>query len=192
MDKVYRNVSTQIDIKDNIMNNENKENVANNIVKKTNFQKVSEFNRIVGHPVNTVLQNNILKEKPKLINLKMNLIREEMGELEEAVQCGDMVETRDALSDLLYVIYGFLNAIGADGDHDMGLVHESNMTKLCNSESEAIDTVNWYKEQYTNGNLKYDSPSYRFNEEVGKYIVYNESTGKILKNINYKPVNFRD
>ena len=84
------------------------------------------------------------------------------------------------------------NAIGADGDYDMGLVHESNMTKLCNSENEAIDTVNWYKEQYANGNLKYDSPTYRFNEEIGKYIVYNENSGKILKNINYKPVNFHD
>ena len=71
MDKDYRNVSTQIDIKDNTMNKENNEN---NIVKKTNFKKVSEFNRIFEHPVNIVLQNNIFKEKPKLIHLKMNLI----------------------------------------------------------------------------------------------------------------------
>ena len=51
-------------------------------------------------------------------------------------------------------------------------------------------TINWYKEQYTIGNLKYDSPSYRIDENTGKYIVYNKSSGKILKNINYKPVNF--
>ena len=157
---------------------------------KTNFQKVVEFNNTFGHPVNTTIQNNIFLEKPKLIKLKMDLIREEMKELEEAVANHDMTETRDALSDILYVVYGMGAAIGADLDHDMGLVHLSNMSKLCSNEDEAKATVQWYKEQFEQENLSYDSPSYRVDENTGKYIVFNESSGKILKNINYKPVQF--
>ena len=59
------------------------------------------------------------------------------------------------------------------------------MTKICDNEDLAIETVNWYK----SNNTKYDSPIYK-QTEYG-YIILNESTGKILKSIKYTPANFR-
>ena len=36
----------------------------------------------------------------------------------------------------------------------------------------------------------YDTPAYRLSEDGKYYVVFNESTGKILKSVNYKPVKF--
>ena len=43
-------------------------------------------------------------------------------------------------------------------------------------------TVKWYQEN----EKRYDTPAYR-HSEFG-YVVFNESTGKILKNIKYQKV----
>ena len=58
------------------------------------------------------------------------------------------------------------------------------MTKICDNEDLAIKTVQYYKDN----DDRYDSPNYQKNE-FG-YIIFNESTGKILKSINYTPANF--
>ena len=73
---------------------------------KTNFQKVFEFNQISGVPVSTKLRTNIFKNDPSLVELRLNLIREEVAELEDACKDGDIIETIDAIADILYVVYG--------------------------------------------------------------------------------------
>ncbi len=91
------------------------------------------------------------------------------------------------------------------------IVHESNMSKLCTSEEEAINTVNdyimkrnihnTYYEEYKNKlgedapetkkvYCPYDSPYYYKSSNSDFYLVKNKSTGKALKNINYKQVQF--
>ena len=62
--------------------------------------------------------------------LRLELIREEYEELEEAIENRDMIEVADALTDLLYVIYGAGHAFGIDLDACFLEVHESNMSKL--------------------------------------------------------------
>lgn len=62
--------------------------------------------------------------------LRLELIREEYAELEEAIENRDMVEVADALTDLLYVIYGAGHAFGIDLDECYLEVHRSNMSKL--------------------------------------------------------------
>ena len=62
--------------------------------------------------------------------LRLELIREEYEELEEAIENRDMVEVADALTDLLYVIYGAGHAFGIDLDECYLEVHRSNMSKL--------------------------------------------------------------
>lgn len=63
------------------------------------------------------------------------------------------------------------------------LIHESNMTKVCVSEEEAKKSVEFYKKSD-----RYDSPSYRLSKNNKDWIVFNESTNKVLKSINYIPV----
>jgi predicted HAD superfamily Cof-like phosphohydrolase len=159
---------------------------------KTNYQKVVEFNQTFGHPAHTMVHKDVWDKDPKLVKLRVDLIKEEVQELEDAVKNNDMTETLDALSDILYVVYGMGAAFGLDLDEAMGLVHESNMTKVCSTEEEAINTVEWYKEQYSTDKQPYDTPTYRPSICGNKWVIFNESTGKILKNINYKPVNFSE
>ena len=64
------------------------------------------------------------------------------------------------------------------------IVHNSNMSKLCETEEEAELTVNFYK----NHEKRYDSPYYY--KAGDYYLVKNKSTGKALKSINYTPVSF--
>ena len=64
------------------------------------------------------------------------------------------------------------------------------MSKLCRSEEVAQQTVAWYQTQWNEGKTPYDSPAYRKAKEGPYWIVYNESTGKILKSIEYTPAKF--
>jgi len=156
--------------------------------KRTNFTKVCDWNKTFGIIVNENPDLEVFDRDPKFVEYRMALIREEVKELEEAVQNHDMIETFDALSDILVVVYGMGASLGVNLDAGMHLVNESNMSKSCSSEQEAIDTVEWYKKNES----RYDSPTYRKADTGDYWIVYNESTHKILKSINWKLVNFED
>ena len=152
----------------------------------TNYEKVLlEFNKSFGVKTIDTPTLDIFDKDPKLVNYRLSLIAEEFDELKDAVSTNNFVEVIDALTDILYVTYGFYTAIGIDGDKAFKLVHDSNMSKLCKTEGEAIETVEFYK---IDG--RYDSPAYRLSPDEKYYVVYNESTSKILKSINYKPVSF--
>jgi predicted HAD superfamily Cof-like phosphohydrolase len=154
----------------------------------SNYTKVREFNEAFGLDVPSVPQVGIFRENPKLVELKEALIVEEVEELRQAIRDEHMIEVADALGDILYVVYGAGIAFGLDMDEIFSLIHDSNMSKLCNDEDEAKDTVLWYKEKYENNESIYDSPAYRYDAKSAKFVVYNERTGKVLKSINYKPV----
>ena len=66
------------------------------------------------------------------MELRVDLIEEEVGELNEAIfdASGDLVEVADALADILYVVYGAGHAFGIDLDKCFDEVHRSNMSKL--------------------------------------------------------------
>lgn len=157
----------------------------------TNFEKVVDFNEQFGVHILEKPSSSVFEEHPKLVKLRMDLIREEVSELEEAVKDKDLIETVDALADILYVVYGMGASFGIDLDKAFNLVHESNMSKLCVSEDEAKETVEWYKNEYDNNRLPYDSPDYRKSMNDKYWVVYNKSTGKVLKSINYHPVDLK-
>ena len=62
--------------------------------------------------------------------LRVDLIQEELDELVEAIANKDMVEIADALTDILYVVYGAGHSFGIDLDDCFTEVHASNMSKL--------------------------------------------------------------
>ena len=152
-------------------------------ITKTSFKKVIDFNSQFG-----VLQlENPSLDDTNFIDSRMALIREEMNELEDAVKEKDIVETVDALTDILYVVYGMGYSLNIDLDKAFNIVHESNMSKICLNEEEAKETVEWYK----NNETRYETPTYRVNN-AGNFVVYDEITRKILKSINYKPADLKD
>jgi predicted HAD superfamily Cof-like phosphohydrolase len=153
----------------------------------SNFQKVLEFNKAFGVKTNTTPNLNIFDENPNLVNYRLSLIDEEVSELHEAVKNKDFTETIDALADSLYVILGACASFGVNADEAFDLVHKSNMSKLCETEEIAIETVKRYKEEVPQ---RYDSPAYRQSDDGKFFVVFNQSTMKILKSYKYKPVDF--
>ena len=92
----------------------------------SNFNKVGTFMKTFGQEV---------KSKPSFSNDKINklridLIKEELGELQEAMKNNDLLEVADALTDILYVTYGAGHAFGIDLDKCFEEVQNSNMSKL--------------------------------------------------------------
>ena len=92
----------------------------------TNFDKVGNFMKTFGQEVKT---------KPsfstdKINKLRLDLIKEELSELTEAMNNKDLLEVADALTDILYVTYGAGHAFGINLDKCFEEVQNSNMSKL--------------------------------------------------------------
>ena len=76
-----------------------------------------------------------IKDKPalpekKTVELRYELIHEELMELKEAIEQKDLKEVADALTDILYVTYGAGHAFGINLDKCFEEVQNSNMSKL--------------------------------------------------------------
>ena len=92
----------------------------------SNFDKVKTFMTTYGQDV---------KEKAefpdkKIVQLRIDLIEEELNELKEAIKNNDIVEVADALTDILYVTYGAGHSFGVNLDECFDEVQRSNMSKL--------------------------------------------------------------
>ena len=92
----------------------------------TNFEKVGLFMKTFGQEVKT----NAGFSSDKISKLRIDLIREELSELEEAIEKKDIKEVADALTDILYVTYGAGHAFGINLDKCFEEVQNSNMSKL--------------------------------------------------------------
>ena len=92
----------------------------------TNFENVKKFMQTFGQEVKTKASF----PNDKIINLRLNLIREELSELKEAIEKKDIKEVADALTDILYVAYGAGHAFGINLDKCFEEVQSSNMSKL--------------------------------------------------------------
>ena len=76
-----------------------------------------------------------VKDKPafstdKINKLRIDLIKEELEELTEAMSNNDLLEVADALTDILYVTYGAGHAFGINLDKCFEEVQNSNMSNL--------------------------------------------------------------
>ncbi len=123
-------------------------------------------------------------------NFNMHSLDTEVDNLQKAINNKNIEEVRDALENILYVVYCIGLSKNIDLDIAFDLVHKSNMTKLCYTKEEAALTVVSYRIKYKKKESPYDSPSYKKSSDDKYWIVYNKSTGKILKSMNYKPVSF--
>ena len=114
----------------------------------SNFSKVGIFMKTLGQEVKTspALSTN------KINRLRIDLIKEELEELTEAMNNKDLLEVADALTDILYVTYGAGHAFGIDLDKCFDEVQNSNMSKLdengkpiYNESGKVMKGPNYYK-----------------------------------------------
>ena len=92
----------------------------------SNFNKVKAFMNTYGKDVN----EKASFPKDTIVQLRVDLIEEELNELKEAIKNNDLVEVADALTDILYVTYGAGHSFGVDLDKCFDEVQRSNMSKL--------------------------------------------------------------
>ena len=92
----------------------------------TNFELVGDFMEAFGQDV----QFEPTWPDFNTRELRLELIQEELEELSDAVADRDMIQIADALTDLLYVVYGAGHTFGLDLDECFQEVHRSNMSKL--------------------------------------------------------------
>ena len=118
----------------------------------SNFEDVKTFMKAFSQIVRTKPQF----PDEKTIQLRLNLIKEELSELEEAIKNKNLKKIADALTDILYVTYGAGYAYGINLDKCFKEVQRANMSKL------GIDGKPIYNEKgkvmkgpnYTEPNLK--------------------------------------
>ena len=144
--------------------------------------EVEEFNHTFGKP------NNY---KPTIPSKKewmfvYDFIMEELEEYKEACEKGDIVGILDALCDITYVSLGngtMLHGLKGQIWKAYQEVQDSNMSKSCTTEQEAIDTVT------VRTNEQKEEMHY---ETVGdKYVVYRSRDRKVMKSINYFKPNLK-
>jgi hypothetical protein len=121
-------------------------------------------------------------------DLQFGLLQEELDELKEAYDNDDVIECRDALADLRYVLNAMIKKLGIGKTHvsDFREVHRSNQSKLCADVDEAQATVNAYRK-----GVHPDKPGIQINcnykkNRNGKYVVYRVSDGKYMKSLSYQ------
>ena len=141
------------------------------------LNQVAAFHKTFQHPI---LDTPQIPSKERC-DLRVSLIAEELEELKEAIAEGDLVEVADALCDIQYVLSGAVLEFGL-GEKFKELfdeVQRSNMSKACESEGEAMETVSFYHD-------KKGTDAY-YVERDGKYLVFRKGDKKTLKSVNYSP-----
>ena len=138
--------------------------------------EVQEFNDTFGKPNN---YKPTIGEK-KEWQFVYDFIQEELDEYKEACEIGDIVGILDALCDITYVSLGngaLLHGLKGKIWEAYQEVQASNMSKSCETESEAKATVAQRSEEKGH-------PCHY--EQVGdRWVVYRSSDRKVMKSINY-------
>jgi predicted HAD superfamily Cof-like phosphohydrolase len=96
------------------------------MIRATNFEKAGDFMEAFGQEVRYIPIVPGIAE----MALRLDLINEEVQELREGMGKRSLLEIADALTDILYVVYGAGHTFGIDLDDCFEEVHRSNMTKL--------------------------------------------------------------
>ena len=138
------------------------------------LNQVAEFHKTFNAPILEIPQ---IPSKERC-ELRVELLQEELDELKKAIEDNDLVEVADALCDLQYVLSGAVLEFGLGGKFVelFNEVQRSNMSKACENEQQAQETVEFYKAKGTEA----------YYEKSGdKYNVHRTADNKVLKNKYY-------
>lgn len=141
------------------------------------ISEVEEFNNVMGKSYQNQEAPIINKADADFV---INFIQEELDELKEAVENKDIVEIFDAILDIAYVglgngamVFGLKDKIEAG----YAEVQASNLSKICSTQEEAIETVKVRSEEQ-------GEPCHYTKTDHG-FVVYRTRDSKVMKNINY-------
>ena len=150
----------------------------------SDFEMVKNLNPEINYNVKNYsdnLKNTKFKHSISKIMSNIRLINLNLKKATNNAKFDIMLQE---LNILLYQVNLMGCSVGVNLDDAFNIVHISNMSKVCENEELAKETVAWY---LTNDD-RYKTPDYR-KSEYG-WVVFNKDTGKILKSIKYTPANF--
>ena len=141
------------------------------------ISEVEEFNNAMGKSWQNRTTPTINIADAQFV---IDFIEEELDELKEAVQDNNIIEVFDALLDIAYVglgngalVFGLKDKI----EEGYAEVQASNLSKICKTEEEAIETVKVRSEQQ-------GEPCHF--EKVGEgFVVYRSRDMKVMKALSY-------
>lgn len=176
---------SKIEFGDDVIRKINKLNQK--LAKQENYipfiSEVEEFNIVMGKPeANNYEPTLSTKEHQDFV---YNFILEELNEYKQACEEDDMIGIADALGDIMYVLN---NGIMGHGLKDKfnniyQEIQRSNMSKLCETEEIAQQTVQFIQEQ-----KGYDCYYEKIDDH---WVVYRSSDKKVQKSINYSKPNLK-
>lgn len=144
------------------------------------LNQVAEFHKTFKAPI---LENPEIPSAERC-ELRIKLLQEELDELKDAIADKDLVEIADALCDLQYVLSGAVLEFGL-GEKFPALFNEvqrSNMSKACETEEQAKETVLHYAEKGQKA----------FYEKSGeKFNIHRTADHKVLKNKYYSAADLK-
>jgi len=133
------------------------------------INKIKTYNSILGNLTELFINEKNIIYHPHFLNHLIRLYHESLDKIVK-----NILRLEDSF--MIDLIYQF------------DIVHKSNMTKVCISEEDAKETIEWYKINET----RYKQPSFKkinFNQK-DYYVIYDAETKKILKSIKYIPAKF--
>lgn len=105
---------------------------------------------------------------------RINLVSHMIDEFEINCEKSDLIMADHNLSDLVILTYQIGYYMNFDMDNMFREVHRSNMTKVCKTEADALESLRQYQKEGT-----YKNPVIRMKNDY--YMVYDEVLNKILK-----------
>ncbi|MDR2204540.1 MAG: nucleoside triphosphate pyrophosphohydrolase family protein [Flavobacteriaceae bacterium] len=144
------------------------------------LNQVAEFHKTFNAPILNAPQ--IPSEER--CELRVKLLQEELDELQQAIADRNIVEIADALCDLQYVLSGAVLEFGL-GEKFVELFNEvqrSNMSKACDNQQQANETIEFYKQKGEDAYTKISGE---------KINVHRKSDDKVLKNKYYSPADLK-
>jgi hypothetical protein len=142
------------------------------------IQRILDWCKLAGIPQNG---------DDKQFNLWIDLMEEELKETIAATKDNNPEGILDGLADLIWVTCNWAHMNNLDLISMLEKVDKSNYSKFCTSTVEAVATVDAYR----NG-THWDKMGVQIEcdyKKVGDYFIIKRNDGKILKSLNYKPVN---
>lgn len=144
----------------------------------TGIEKIKHWRQTFGLPNRETPQ--IPDEEDQ--HLAVKLIQEEALELIDAIWPDDMSGSKldqiaDAIGDLYFVVTQAAMIHGLDPEMLIDRVYTSNMSKLCLTEQEAVNSVKAYTDK--------EISTYYTQLPDGKFIIKRTVDNKVLKGINF-------
>lgn len=131
---------------------------------------------------------NIFTDRSSDLNDETTKFTEIVKELRHVCENDkDMTLVAKYLDKIVKQCYTLASLFSVDIDKCFAEVHRSNMTKVCLTEEDAKESVEWYKKNES----RYKDPAYRISTNPKYWVIYDKETSKILKSIKFELPNLK-